>query len=138
MSESTKAVVEAFVRAVNRQDVDAMVELMTEEHRFIDSLGKVVVGRERMQAAWKGYFAMVPDYTIAVEESFVDGPIVILLGTGQGTYVGAGTSAAENRWSTPIALRAAVENGRVAEWRVYSDNEPIRRLMARTGQKTET
>jgi uncharacterized protein (TIGR02246 family) len=132
MSESAESVVEAFVRAINRQDVDALAGLMTEEHRFVDSLGKVVAGRERMRTGWKGYFAMVPDYTIVVEEIFVDGPIVVLLGTGQGTYAG-GSNAAENRWTTPVALRAFVENGKVAEWRVYSDNEPIRRLMARAG-----
>ena len=131
MSESAEAVAEAFVRAINRQDVDALAELMTKEHRFIDSLGKVVVGRERMRAGWKGYFAMVPDYTIAVEETFCDGPIVMLLGTAQGTYTGGAGAAVENRWETPIALRAFVEGGKVAEWRVYADNEPIRQLMAR-------
>jgi uncharacterized protein (TIGR02246 family) len=134
MRESIEAAVEAFVRAINRQDADALAELMTEEHRFVDSLGKVVEGRERMRAGWKGYFAMVPDYNIVVDEKFVDGPLVVLLGTGQGTYAGGGYTAAENRWSTPVALRAFVENGKVAEWRVYSDNEPMRRLMARAGQ----
>ena len=135
MSDSAEGVVEAFVRAINRQDVDALAELMTEEHRFVDSLGKVVVGRERMRAGWKGYFAMVPDYTIVVDETYVDGPLVVLLGTGQGTYASGGQTAPENRWATPVALRAFVENGKVAEWRVYSDNEPIRRLMARARQK---
>ena len=86
MSNSAEAVAEAFVRAINRQDADALAELMTEEHRFIDSLDNTVAGREKMRAAWKAYFAMVPDYTVAVEESFCDGPIVVLLGTAQGTY----------------------------------------------------
>ena len=130
-------VVEAFVRAINRQDVDALAELMTEDHRFVDSLGKVVVGRERMRAGWKGYFAMVPDYTIVVEETFIDGPLVVLLGTGQGTYAGGGHAGPENRWSTPVALRAFVENGKLSEWRVYSDNEPIRQLMRQAGQGSD-
>jgi uncharacterized protein (TIGR02246 family) len=136
MSESVEAVVEAFVRAVNRQDADALAELMTEEHRFVDALGKVMEGRERMRAGWKGYFSKIPDYTIVVDERFVDGPLVVLFGTGQGTYAGGGGTLAENRWSTPIALRAFVENGKVAEWRVYADNEPLRQLMARARLKS--
>jgi hypothetical protein len=30
---------------------------------------------------------------------------------------------------TPAAFRALIEDGKVAEWRVYADNEPLRRLM---------
>jgi uncharacterized protein (TIGR02246 family) len=129
MSNSAEGVVEAFVRAINRQDVEALAELMTEEHRFVDSLGAVVQGREAMRAGWKGYFSMVPDYSIAVDETFCDGPIVVLLGTAQGTYAGGGRITAENRWKTPVALRASVEDGKVSEWRVYADNEPMRRLI---------
>ena len=36
----------------------------------------------------------------------------------------------ENRWQTPVAIRASVEDGLVAEWRVYADNEPIRKVMS--------
>ncbi|MGO8759092.1 MAG: nuclear transport factor 2 family protein [Terracidiphilus sp.] len=131
MSESAEGVVEAFVRAINRQDVEALAERMTEEHRFVDSLDRVVEGRDAMRAAWKGYFALVPDYTIVVEETFCDGPIVVLLGTAQGTYAGGGQLTPENHWETPVALRAFVEDGKVAAWRVYADNEPMRRLMGR-------
>jgi len=129
MNESAEAVAQAFVRAINRQDVDEMAGLMTEEHRFIDALENVAEGRETMVTAWKSYFNMVPDYTIVVEEIFCDGPIVVLLGTAQGTYAGKGKLVPENRWKTPIALRAFAEEGKVAEWRVYADNEPMRRLM---------
>jgi len=129
MSESAEAVAGAFVRAVNRQDADALAELMAEEHRFVDSLGQVVVGREKMRAGWKGYFAMVPDYTIAVEETYGDGPVVVMLGVASGTYAKDGKMSPESRWETPAAFRTQVENGKIAEWRVYADNEPIRRLM---------
>jgi len=133
MSETAQAVAESFVRAINRQDADGLAALMTEEHCFIDSLGNAVTGREAMRAAWKSYFSMVPDYTVAVEESFCDGPIMVLLGEARGTYAGNGELRAENGWKTPAAWRAFVEDGKVSEWRVYADNEPIRRLMARKG-----
>ena len=132
MSDSAEAVVEAFVRAINRQDADALAEWMAKDHQFIDSLGATVVGREPMRAAWAAYFRMVPDYTIAVDEILCDGPVVIMLGVAQGTYATDGQLKPENRWSTPAAFRAFVEEGRIAEWRVYADNEPIRRLMRKS------
>jgi ketosteroid isomerase-like protein len=131
MTESSIVVAQQFVRDLNRQDVDAMAALMTLEHRFIDSLGNVVNGRAVMRVGWSGYFRMVPDYTIAVEEVYADGPVVILIGTAQGTYAAGGALKPENRWSTPVALRAFVEEGKIAEWRVYADNDPIRKLMAK-------
>lgn len=86
-----------------------------------------------MRAGWSGYFRMVPDYTLAVEETYANGPAVVMLGEAQGTYSHDGKIESENRWHTPIAIRAQVEDGLVAEWRVYADNEPIRRLMAKNG-----
>jgi hypothetical protein len=87
-----------------------------------------------MRAGWKSYFSMVPDYTIAVEETYCDGPVVVMLGRAQGTYAVDGRTAAENRWETPAAFRARIEGGKMAEWQIYADNEPIRQVMARQGR----
>jgi uncharacterized protein (TIGR02246 family) len=133
MSDAALIVARSFVRAINRQDADALAALMADEHRFVDSLGTIVTGREAMRAGWHGYFSLVPDYTIAIEETLNDGPVVLMLGVAQGTYAAGGQMKAENRWSTPAAFRAFIEDGKVAEWRVYADNEPIRRLMVRGG-----
>ena len=133
MSESGKTVAQAFVRAINRQDADALADLMTAEHRFIDGLGNVAEGREKMRAGWSAYFRMVPDYTIAVEETYSDGTVVVMLGVVRGTYTPDGQLKPENRWKTPAALRAVIEDSKVSEWRVYADNEPMRRLVARAG-----
>jgi ketosteroid isomerase-like protein len=129
MTESAVDVARAFVEAINRQDVEGLVALMTEGHRFVDSLGNVVEGREKMRAGWAGYFRMVPDYSVAVEETFCDGAVVAMLGRAAGTYAPDGKLTAENRWGTPAAFTARIEDGKVAEWRVYADNEPMRRLM---------
>ena len=130
MSESAITVAQAFIRAINRQDADALAELMTEDHRFTDPLANVVEGREKMRAGWTAYFRMVPDYTVAVEETYSDGPVVVLLGVAGGTYAPNGELKPENRWKTIAALRAVIEDGKVSEWKVYADNEPMRRLMA--------
>jgi ketosteroid isomerase-like protein len=142
MEEKTIAVAREFVAAINRQDADGLVALMTPEHCFTDSLGNVARGRESMRRGWTLYFQMVPDYTLEIGETFVQDSAVVMLGTAQGIYSHAfeavqatgqptpdGTSKWAKRWETPAAVRALIEDGLVAEWRVYADNEPLRKLM---------
>ena len=133
MESSPETVAQAFVRAINRQDADELAALMAPEHRFVDSLANRVEGREKMRAGWTGYFKMVPDYSIAVEETFCDGPVVVLLGIAKGTYASAGELKPENRWKTPVAIRVHVADGLVVEWRVFADNEPLRERMRKSG-----
>jgi ketosteroid isomerase-like protein len=138
----TVEVVRRFVEAINRQDVNALAELMTDDHRFTDSLGNVVRGRESMREGWKLYFRMVPDYRLEIDETFVNQSTVVMLGTAGGTYLHESVSATgmpgprpdgtlkrPNQWQTPAAVRARIEGGLVAEWRIFADNEPIRKLM---------
>ena len=83
-----------------------------------------------MQTGWQHYFTMVPDYSIQIEKEIPNGHEVILLGKAGGTYVGRdGILKPENRWETPAAWRAAVTDGKLSEWQVYCDNEPIRAKM---------
>jgi ketosteroid isomerase-like protein len=130
MTESPRTIAQAFIAAINRQDVAAIADLMTENHRFTDSLGNVVEGRAAMRNGWAGYFRMVPDYAIAVDETYSDGSVVVMLGVAMGTYAKDGQLWEENKWKTQLALRAVIEDGKVSEWKVYADNEPMRRLMA--------
>lgn len=130
-SKSAKRVACKFVDAINHQDVEEIGKLMTEDHVFIDSLGIRADSRLNMKAGWEAYFRMVPDYTITIEETFADGAVVVMLGTAQGTYSTGGALRPENRWVTPGAWRARVRGSKVAEWRVFVDNEPIRQIMAR-------
>ncbi|MGA8742558.1 MAG: nuclear transport factor 2 family protein [Terracidiphilus sp.] len=127
---TAETIAQAFVRAINRQDVDRLAALMSPAHRFIDSLGKVIEGREKMREGWAAYFRMVPDYAVAIEEFYPGEPVVVMLGMASGTYSRDGNLHPENRWQTPVAIRALIEDGLVAEWRVYADNEPIRKVMA--------
>lgn len=106
MSDLAINVALEFVRAINRQNVDALAGLMSADHRFTDSLGNTVEGRDKMRAGWAGYFGMVPDYSLAIEETYADGPLVVMLGIAQGTYRGPLGATPENRWQTPIAVRA--------------------------------
>ncbi len=129
MWKSAENVALDFVRAINRHDVEGMLALMAPSHRFVDSMGQPMHGRENVRVAWVGYFHMVPDYSIAVSETISHGPLVVMLGLAKGTYTPDGWLKDENRWETPAAFRASIKGGKVEEWRVYADNEPMRQRM---------
>ncbi len=123
-----------FVDRINRRDVDLLCELMTDDHRFIDSDGTLILShRESMRGGWRGYYEMVPDYRIDIEETIDSGNVVVLLGIASGTFAVDGELVPENRWKTPAAWKAVVRDDRVAEWRIWADPEPIRAVMRRVG-----
>jgi hypothetical protein len=125
-------VAEQFVTAINAHDVECLATLMTSDHRFIDSLGAVVEGRDSMRDGWKFYFAMVSDYHLEISRFFSAEAAkdeTMLVGVASGSYWSDGLKRPNSRWSTPVALRAVVRDGQIAEWQVYADNEPIRQQM---------
>jgi ketosteroid isomerase-like protein len=122
-------IVMQFVEAVNDQHIDKMVGLMTPDHRFVDSLGKEIPGRRAMRDAWLGFFDIVPDYTITVEETLEHAQTVVILGKAGGTYSKDGDLPPQNCWQVPAAWKAVVDGARITEWRAFVDNEPLRRLM---------
>jgi len=129
MAKTAVDVALAFVHRINAHDVGGLVALMTENHLFVDGLGQVVRGREKMEKGWLGYFAWFPDYSIKVDDAFSNGNVVALFGIAQGTYSVDGHMLAENHWEIPAAWKAMVHGGRISEWRVYADNDPVRKIM---------
>jgi ketosteroid isomerase-like protein len=117
-----------FIKRVNSGDVQALCELMTEGHIFQDALGKRFIGRETIRQGWAMYFKLVADYQVHAEEFFQTGDRLAIFGTASGRYVGAG-AAKENFWEVPASWLAVVQGGLLAEWRVYADNQPLRKLM---------
>jgi ketosteroid isomerase-like protein len=129
-------VAQRFVERINAHDVGGLIALMTSRHTFIDSLGNKFA-RPEIESGWRDYFAMVPDYWIRIDRAFSQGETAILIGAAGGTYVSKGGKAMpENRWETPAVWVARVEGAKVAEWRIYSDNEPIREKMRNSGART--
>jgi SnoaL-like domain len=133
-----------FIKRINAGDIGSLCELMTESHIFQDALGKRFMGRETMRQGWTNYLKMVADYQVHAEEFFVTEERVAIFGTASGRYVGpvgpstkagngaptAGSVAGPSGfWEVPAAWRAVVQSGKIAEWRVYADNQPLRKLM---------
>jgi ketosteroid isomerase-like protein len=120
----------AFVAKINAHDVDGLVALMTPDHVFIDGLGNAVRGSEKMRAGWRAYLQWFPDYAVEITEQLTRRDVVALFGKARGTYAVDGKLPRANFWEIPAAWRAVIRNGQVAEWQVYCDNDPARKIMA--------
>lgn len=130
-----KEVTRQFVTAINAHDVEGLTSLMTSGHRFIDSLGTVVEGREAMREGWTFYVSMMPDYRLDISRSFVaeNGKAeAMLVGVASGSYWLNEIKRPDSSWSMPVAVRAVIRDDQVAEWQVYADNEPVREQMRTT------
>jgi ketosteroid isomerase-like protein len=122
-----------FADKINAHDTQGLIALMSADHVFIDSSGNTVT-RPAIDTGWSAYFAMVPDYWIRIDSAVCEGDVVALFGSAGGTYVPkVGAIKQENRWETPAAWLATVRDGKVSQWRVYCDNEPIREKMRTAG-----
>jgi ketosteroid isomerase-like protein len=131
MTMGAEAVTRRFVEAINRQDVEGLCELMTDDHRFVDGGRQVCEGQDVMREGWEGYFRRVPDYTIEISETFGLGATVVLLGRARGAYTSDGSLRPKNRWETPAAWKAIAAGDKVAHWQVFADNETLRVIIDR-------
>ena len=131
---SPEEVVRRFMAAINARDLEGVLALMTDDHRFTDAAGASIAGREPLRAAWQGYFGWFPNYEITADEVFSRGQAVAVFGRAGGTFAPGVGSVAENTWRLPAAWLAEVRDGRIAHWRVYCDTEPVWAIMRRAGQ----
>jgi ketosteroid isomerase-like protein len=113
-----------FLAAINGHDLIALTALLAADHVFVDSLGNRVTGAKSMEAGWRGYFAMCPDYWIHADKVLEDDDTVLAVGEADGTIDGVA-------WRTPAAWKAVIADGKVAEWRVFADNKPVYEILAR-------
>jgi len=118
-----------FIKRINAGNVDAICELMTDEHIFQDALGERFIGREKMRQGWRAYFKTIAQYQIRADEFFQTDERLAIFGSASGIYAGNGAASPDNFWEVPAAWRVVIRDGLVAEWRVYADNQPLRKLM---------
>lgn len=121
MSSDSIGVVKAFIHAINERSLPSISDLMTEDHTFVDSVGRAISGREQMTTGWETYYRLFPDYAIVVEEIVAHAEFVAVFGSVSGTFNGKRGLVPENRITMPAAWRAVVESGKVKRWQVYAD-----------------
>ena len=107
-----KLVVLQFNECINRRDIDGLAALMSEEHVFIDSSDCVHRGKAFMVAGWTDFFNRYPDYR---------NHFSILESRGDLVFVSGHSTCAYDPLDGPALWTARVEDGLVAEWRVYLD-----------------
>jgi ketosteroid isomerase-like protein len=110
--QDVRLTVSRFNDHINSHDIDALAAAMTERHTFVDSIGRVVAGREKCLAAWQGFFAAFSDYRNVFEHIEVRGPDAVIAGR---------SVCSDARLNGPALWRAQVEDGRVAWWQVFDD-----------------
>jgi uncharacterized protein (TIGR02246 family) len=119
--EPSRRVVIAFNEAINRRDLDALAELMTDDHRFIDTAGTVVAGKDAVLAAWVGFFESYPDYRNDWSEVTSQGAAV--------TATGGSVCSNEPALHGPALWTADTRDGKLTEWRVHEDTPANRRRL---------
>jgi ketosteroid isomerase-like protein len=124
MSNNPDELLRQWLTAINGHDVPGLVALMAVDFAFVDSLANRVVGAERMEGGWRGYFAMCPDYWVRADHAMMEGETLLIAGEAGGTIDGGS-------WRTPAAWKAVFRNGRIAEWHVFADNKPVYEILAR-------
>jgi ketosteroid isomerase-like protein len=113
-----------WLAAINSHDVNALVTLMAADHVFVDSLGNRVHGAKSMEAGWRGYFTMCPDYWIRTDHAMADGETMLVTGEAGGSING-------ESWRTPAAWRVVIRDGSVVEWQVFADNKPVYEILVK-------
>ncbi|MFP4460454.1 MAG: nuclear transport factor 2 family protein [Candidatus Zixiibacteriota bacterium] len=77
-----------FIEKINTSDADALSEMMTDNHKYIDLAGDEVIGREKMLYAWEAYMKAFPDYTIYIKDIYENDDKIIFRGTTIGSHLG--------------------------------------------------
>ena len=121
---SSAETLDRWLDAINHHDAPALAALMAPDFVFVDSLGHRVEGAKSMDAGWRGYFAMCPDYWVRADLALAEGGAVLLAGEAGGTIDG-------ETWRAPAAWKANINGGRIVEWRVFADNKPVYEILAR-------
>jgi dipeptidase E len=120
----------SFIEKINQHDIDALAELMTDDHIFIDSMGIIAKGKDIMKEAWKGYLDWFPDYEIKIDYITLNDENAGIFGKAKGTFSGKENNG-KNSFELYAAWRAMVVNGKVSEWQVYADNEEVRKIITK-------
>ena len=107
-----------FVEAINEHNAERIIELMSEDHEFIDTWNRKETKKE-MSTGWKDYFEWFPDYHIEILEYFKSNISMGLLGFASGSYKGDKNLY----WKIPAFWKIIIEKEKVKLWQVIADSK---------------
>ena len=128
-NESNKAIVIRFVKAINDHNVTEIVNLMSDDHNFIDAADHKSVGKKGMKEAWEGYYELFPDYQIEILDITENESIIGLFGYAKATYKNLTNKLNSNLWRIPASWKAIVENNKIKHWQVYCDYSDLFKII---------
>jgi len=113
-----------FVEAINRRDLDGLLDLMTDDHALFVFGEHDVQGKEAQREAWRGYFDLCPGYMIHLREVHVRGDTAVLVGSTTGSHL---RQPRLDEFRDPLIWTARVRDGLVAEWALHTRSPDNRR-----------
>lgn len=113
-----------FVERINRQDLEGLLALMTEDHDLHVFGEHDLEGKPAQRDGWRDYFALCPDYMIHVHEMHVTGDTAVLVGSTTGSHL---KLPRLEEFRDPLIWTAKVRDGRVCEWALHHLTEESRK-----------
>lgn len=117
------AAVISFIDCINRGDLDALTDLMTDDHALCVLDESPLVGRDANRDAWNGYFSSFPDYVIHPRHIVSCDASVAVLGATTGSHL---LLSDDDELKLDVIWLAEVIDGRLARWRVADDTPELR------------
>jgi ketosteroid isomerase-like protein len=124
----SRAAAIAFNEAINQRNLDALRELMTDGHAFIDADDNVVAGKAAVLNAWKGFFSAFPDYRNDWSQ--------VMATHGRHVALGRSVCSTEPALEGPAIWTVRTAGDKVSEWRVYADT-PANRVQLEIANESD-
>ena len=114
-----EAIALQFNDCINDQNLDGLVNLMTDNHVFIDSANNHIIGISSNKENWQNFFDLFPDYRNIFE----------VVSSTDSTVIMQGYSVCSNNILNNVRAIwvARINCDKLEEWRVYLDNEENRK-----------
>ena len=107
-----------FVEAINRQNMSLIIEMMSEDFKFIDTYGDEE-NKEKMKVGWQGYFEWFPDYHIEVDDYAENDDFSVIIGKASASYLGN----KEKYWEFPACWKVITSGTQIQTWQVFCDSK---------------
>jgi ketosteroid isomerase-like protein len=124
-------IVSDFVNAINEADPEKIVSLLTDDHIFIDSQDNRVTGKDNLRLAWTGYFGLIKDYRIEINETIENKSAVYMTGYACGNCIKSDNEGPFVPWRIPAAWRAEIRDNKIRSWQIYADNSVVIEILNR-------
>lgn len=135
VSLNSTEIVRDYIKLINAHDIPGLLEMTSHDAIFIDSMGINTEGKNEMRKAWDVLLTFFPDYNVQVKDIISKNGMVAVFGTAKGTLATDGKILDENKFEIPASWTATVTDGKISKWRVYADNQPVRKLIEKYRSK---